>query len=203
VALTHPWGDALKIWLQLPAAAGDSDDLLELVLTQTIRAANRYMKRYLIDPGADITEDHDGQGDSKVWVKYPPILTVTALYDDPNRDFGASTIIAADQYYVDQGQGMIELMSQAIFGTLFATSQRNVRIVYRPGLAQDADELVDLQLAVFKWVGKLFMDSEKKLHNVKAISSTAGNVTLLLQKMPDDAREIFNQHRFIDYPDPS
>jgi len=187
----------------MPAAAGVSDDLLQLIITQTIRAANRYMRRALIDPGTDVTEDHDGHGDRRIWVKQPPILSVTGLYDDPERAFGAGTLIAADRYYVDAGQGMIELLSQQVFGTVFSTSQRNVRIIYRPGLAQDSDELLDLQLAVFMWAAKLFWDSEKKLHNVSAISSTAGNVTLLIREMPKEVREILDQHKFLPYPDPS
>jgi len=74
------------------------------------------------------TEYRDGDGSDVIFVDNFPIETVTGIYDDTTRAFGAGTLIAAADYYVDTINGMIRLLN-----TVTTPASANVKIVYTGG----------------------------------------------------------------------
>lgn len=59
---------------------------------------------------SDITEYEDGDGvTSELIARRYPIVSVTALYDDPDRVYGSATLIAVADYTVDKERGILRL----------------------------------------------------------------------------------------------
>ena len=83
-------------------------------------------------------EDYNGNGTRILILKNYPIISVASLYDDVNRDFGASTLIAAADYIVWKDEGEIELVEEK-----FTTGVGNVRITYDAGFAVIPQDLRD------------------------------------------------------------
>lgn len=79
---------------------------------------------------ADITEYHDGLGDSLIQTRNIPLNSVAKLYDDPARVFGSNTEIATSDF-VFRPSGEVTLIYLR-----FTIWKQNVKIVYNAGYAQ-------------------------------------------------------------------
>ena len=108
-----------------------SDDVIARIITRASGQANTFTKRYL-RPNT-YTEYYDGDGLYKLFIRHYPIISVTSLYDDLNRDFGSTYLKAATDYFVNSKPGTIELMSEAVKGTIFLEGRRNVKLTYVAG----------------------------------------------------------------------
>lgn len=78
------------------------------------------------------TEYHDGKGVDVVTLNHWPVISITSLYDDSNRDYGSNSLIDTDDYEIMQNNndnsGIVR-----IFDGVFADSKSNVKITYVAG----------------------------------------------------------------------
>ncbi len=95
---------------------------------------------------ATVTEYHSTRaGQTTLLLKRPPVASITSLHDDPDRVYGANTLIDPSDYVIeDTDAGILKLD-----GTVFQRGVNNVKVLYSGGfnpvpadLAQAAVELI-------------------------------------------------------------
>lgn len=198
----HDWLSDLKTHLGETQVDASRDAHLNLLLSQVAATVRAYCGRDVIDPGSDVTEYHNGAARGIIAVRRPPILSVTSLHDDSEREWGSASEIESDDYIVTEGPGLIELKKDRIFGSVFGDAVKNVRVIYRPGVAEDSADLIALQLAVFRWVARIYRIADRQLDHVKGESSAAGNLQMFDHTMPKDVEMICGRFRLLDLGDP-
>jgi len=77
-------------------------------------------------------ELHDGKGSDYLTVDKYPIIAISSLYDDPNRDYGSDTLIDSDDYEIFHANAGIVRYLEGTFGN----SKSNVQISYTAGFSE-------------------------------------------------------------------
>jgi len=75
-----------------------------------------------------------------------PIQSITSIHDDPDRVYGADTLVAASDYEVDKNKGEIFLLPQATHSWNHA--RRTIKVVCDCGLVESQDVEVAKQAIV-------------------------------------------------------
>ena len=113
-------------------------------ITRLIPVVQTFMEEYCGRKfeQATITEYHSARaGQTLLIVRQPPVASVTSIHDDPERAYGAATLIAATEYVVtDAEAGFIQLDGWSLLGGF-----NNVKIVYLGGYAPTRSELKALE----------------------------------------------------------
>lgn len=109
---------------------------------------------------ASLTEEYDGSTwRDRVIVARPPIASITALYDDPQRQF--TTPLAGSTYFIaDAEAGIVRL-----FQGTFSLGIRNIRIEYTGGYAMVPQDLEQAAIELV-WAAR-----EKGAHNLVGVRS--------------------------------
>ena len=102
-----------------------SDDLLNDLINQASWYLNGETHREL--KSRSQTEYHDGTGGYELWLRHPPISTVT-LYQDSDRAFAAATEISSDDYVVYEDMGKLWLT-----GDSFLYDRYVIKVTYTGG----------------------------------------------------------------------
>lgn len=108
--------------------ANDEDLLIEL-----INEASLYILKYCARDSFKYktvsNEIHDGFGDDYLYTDYAPIISITSLYDDVNRDFDSATLVDSDDYEIKNAEtGLVRLYS-----TTFSEAKSSIQISYTAG----------------------------------------------------------------------
>lgn len=83
--------------------------------------------------GADY---YNGDGSGRLFVNHFPIVSVTSLYDDLNRDFTSTYLKASTDYVIWRDEGMIQLLTDAVLGSSFSLGIQNVKLIYTAGYGE-------------------------------------------------------------------
>ena len=83
--------------------------------------------------GGLTAEFQNGEGGSRLYPRNYPIISVTSLYDDTNLDFGSDTLKASTDYTIFPDEGIIQLNSDAVLGTVFRRGTANIKLIYTAG----------------------------------------------------------------------
>lgn len=105
------------------------DTLLSRLVTKMSIWAQTYCERLF--NAQDYTEYYSGDGSQELLVRNFPINSVASLYDDTNREYGADTLISADDIIIqgdDYCFGKIELDDD-----WFNVGRKNIKITYNAG----------------------------------------------------------------------
>ena len=78
----------------------------------------------------------NGKGTNKLYMNNYPIMSVTSIHDDIDRDFTAITLKASAEYMIWKDEGIIQLYSDALNGSKFSTGVANIKIIYTAGYGQ-------------------------------------------------------------------
>jgi len=145
----------LKSHLQL-VSTDTTKDVLFAETIERISAQIRDTAHRNFDQ-ATLTEYHDGDGSQiNLVLREFPVASVTTLHDDPDRAYGASTLIAAADYVVDLTAGIITLD-----GLVFAKGLQNIKVVYVGGYKVIPQ---DLELACLKLCAAEFIEQHGQLN---------------------------------------
>ena len=121
---------AVKQALKIDSAETDHDQEIE----DLINACYLMLEGYIHHPlkAADYTEYYDGDGTNTLILRKYPINTVTSIYDDLAREFGADALIDSDDYVIDNEEfiGSVRLFQNTV---IFTTGVKNVKITYNAG----------------------------------------------------------------------
>lgn len=110
----------------------DHDTLIGNLISQSSKKISEYCggRKFAAQDytGSDENTLYDGEGDSILLTRQYPINSVTSLKDDPDRAFGASSLIDSSDYVIYPTHGKIELD-----GLTFTIGKRNIKIAYNAG----------------------------------------------------------------------
>ena len=124
------------------AYLGLSGSTHDALLTTLVSAASDAIEAYCgrAFAAADHTEYLDGDDNgvrrSDLLLQHYPILSVTSIHDDPDRDWSDGDLVNSDDYtfYADEGRVVLDSGS-------FHTGRRSVKVVYRAGYEAIPDDL--------------------------------------------------------------
>ena len=142
---------------------------------------------------ADITEYFDGTGHEHfIRPEYLPIISVTTLSDDVDREFtGTSYDIDTDDYVVYEDKVKLD-------GTHFNEGKKNIRLVYRGGYTPaqlEGDECADLRLGAALFMS--FMKERVPIANVRSeLNLETGVEQRFILGMPGFVRQLLDPYRY-------
>lgn len=134
--------DNVKIHLGLLT----SDSSQDALLTNMINASQRICEQYLHHPilQASYTEYYDGDGTGKLILRKWPIISVTSIHIDIDREFDSDDLADPTNYYVDSENGIIEFYRAFAAGPAwFDEGIKNIKVVYSAGFASIPDDLIE------------------------------------------------------------
>lgn len=91
-------------------------------------------------------------GQRLILLRRPPVVSITSIYDDPLRAYGASTLVAATDYVVTNAEaGILELTRDLSTGGL-----NNLKITYSGGYAASSQTLTLMEQAAIElmWLAR-------------------------------------------------
>ena len=177
------WTTLAKVKEYLGITDTASDTLLTDLLARLQEAAESYLDRKI--ESATYTEQKDGDGTDKLVTHQWPIISVTSLHDDTDRNFTAAFLIAAADYVLYKDRGLIRLD-----GLTFASGIQNVKIVYVAGYATVPTDLVQ---ALIELVADRFRQKENQ--GLESLSIGAYSVSFSGEDLPDEVKGIFDSYR--------
>jgi len=146
----------VKEFLGIKADDASKDAMLAEFVERVSAAISARCKR-VFEFESGITEYYDGDGVmSQVMARRYPIVSVTSLSDDPDRAYGSATLIAATDYTVDKGWGVVQLD-----GFRFRKGLQNIKVVYDGGYKVIPQ---DLERAAILLIAADFLESQGELH---------------------------------------
>lgn len=124
----------LKEMLEISSTfpTGDTNTYINLI-NSTSRAIRRLCKRSYFKYKT-LTEYYDGKGIEKLLLKHWPIISITSLYDDANRDYASNSLIDADDYEIINSDGNAGIVR--IFNNNFGNNQSNIKVTYVAGWSE-------------------------------------------------------------------
>ena len=122
--------DNVKLHLKIVTTADDG--LLDELALAAESHIDDFCGRSFV--GGNFTEDHPGGG-RIAFLKNYPVEAVTEVKVDPNRAFGAETVLAATEYHADLETGLIESLGKPFVSQAGGSGRANdfpgtVRVEY-------------------------------------------------------------------------
>jgi len=167
----------VKTFLSIPSANTDDDSLLTALIVNAQGMADMDTNRTLEVTSADATDYYDGDGSSVLLVKRYPIVSITTIHDDIDRDYGADCLISSDDYFYHSAQGRIMLD-----GSAFNKSEKNIKVVYKGGYSSSTIP-GDLKLALILLTAYLYLLGKGSVNAIEGIPS--GRVDKLVTRAND------------------
>ena len=126
-----------RVKQHLNKANTTNDDYLESLISIASADIESYTNRQLRVRTYGVNgldaEYHNGDGSNKLYAKQYPIMSVTSVHDDVDRDFDSTTLKTATEYMVWKDEGIIQLLSDAVNGSTFSTGIANLQLKYTAG----------------------------------------------------------------------
>lgn len=128
-----------------------SDTTYDAFLTSLVNRSYKVLEAYIghAIKSATYTEDYDGDSTNSLLLKNYPIISITSIYDDVDRNFTASTLIPAADYVLDKEEGMVRLFQNT---SAFKSGILNVRITYVAGYATIPADVEMAGIAHVAWM---------------------------------------------------
>ena len=143
-------------------------------------------------------EIHDGDGGKQLVLKNYPIISVTSLYDDIDRAWTASTLIAASDYVIKKESGVL----YRVDANFFNIERGNIKVTYvagykLPGASSGNGTAFPLALedVCVKLVALAFRDRGMNL-GLNSINFEGGTKSFTVD-IPEDLKRILNIFRRI------
>jgi len=160
----------------------NDDTLLTNLISRVEKEVKEYCQRDF--EATDYTEYYDGDGTDTLLVDNYPINSVSELYDDPDRDFGADTLIDPSDYVIYSEEGKVVLD-----GSVFSKGKKNIKIVYNAGYTTIP---ADLEQAVIKLVAAEYLLGQGSVNVVEGEGQQ-----IRPQKLREEAYKILDRYRRI------
>ena len=170
--------------------AGQDTELARLITVVDAFVATYCRRTFELD--AALVEYHSGAtGQARLLLHRPPINSIASLYDDPERAYGAATLIASTDYVVlDANMGLV-----ALDGVTFQDGLRNIKVTYSGGWAAIP---ADLGQAAIELVWLAREKGANNLVGLRAKSIADGNISILSMDFPAHLAPILDAYRLPD-----
>ena len=140
--------DDLVLWETVQTIQGIPDDdqeQVQLLITAASLFANKFTSRKLARrtyDGETDDEIYDGTGINVLYLTQYPVASITAIYEDSDRAWAATTEIDSDSYTYYPNRGKI------IFDNILYSGARTIKAEYIAGYAP-VDTPEDLAMAIY------------------------------------------------------
>lgn len=134
---------------------GISDTTYDTLLEQLINSSYKILEQYIGHPikSATYTEYYDGDNTNKLLLRKWPIVSVTSIHVDPDREFNSDDLINASNYYVDTEHGEIEIFQGLAAGPAwFDKGIKNVKVIYVAGYATIPNDIRQASIWHVAWM---------------------------------------------------
>jgi uncharacterized phiE125 gp8 family phage protein len=133
----------------------NTEDHLILPLLQSAqKEAENYCNQKF--EGAEFTEYYNGEGNDCLIVDIAPIVSITSIHDDLDREYNSDDLIDSDDYTFDADAGIIWLD-----GLIFAKGIKNIKVVYKAGYGSGyADLPYDLKQALIYLTSAMYLEGQ-------------------------------------------
>lgn len=167
-------------------------------ITRLIPAVDAFIKEYCnrtVLEETTITEYHStGEGQIVLMLKNWPVSSITSLYDDPYRSYGAGTLIASTDYILDESTGIVSLD-----GVTFSGGLKNVKVVYVGGYASGSSQLKLMEQAAIELVWLARQKGDQALIGLTGRSVADGRTDVFSMDWPTGVREILDKFKKLDH----
>jgi uncharacterized phiE125 gp8 family phage protein len=171
----------------------DDDALLGVLCSAAQALAESYCNRRF--DGADYTEYHDG-GSQSIWVLNPPITSVSALYDSPDRSYSASDLVDPEDYVIYARRGEIRLD-----GAAFSEGPQTVKVVYKGGYGTGyAAVPADLKQALVEVAAKKWREGKKGEFGLVSRAFPDGSVAFSAEDLLPQIKLVLDRYRRLPGP---
>ncbi len=178
----------VKNFLGIPSAASADDILITTIITQIEAQIKEYCQR--IFEAVNFTEYYDGDGTDLLLLNNYPIVSITSLYDDTKRVYGADTLIDSADIIIYKTNGCVRLD-----GHIFTKSEQNIKIIYRAGYGTGVGETAipeNLKL------GLIYLASAVYLEGKAGVAVVEGQEMVYRPNhLKKETYKIFNKYRRI------
>lgn len=145
-----------------------TEDQHDAELTRLIPVVQAFMETYCergFERQTGVTEYHTTTpGQTRVLLRRPPVESITTVHDDPERVYGASTLLAATEYVITNTDAGIVTFTRS----LSADRVSNLKVVYIGGYVASHDTLKLLEQAAIELV---WLARDKGEHSLLGLSS--------------------------------
>ena len=128
----NAWTTVAAVKQALKIDSGDTDHDQEI--EDLINACYLMLEGYIHHPlkATDYTEYYDGDGTNSLVLRKYPINSVASIYDDIDRVFAATELVAAADYVIDNEEevGTVRLFQNT---AIFQKGIKNIKITYNAG----------------------------------------------------------------------
>jgi len=188
----------MKTYLNIPALEISQDALIEGFINEISSLIENYCNRSFREQTH--TERYNGVGVTELLLNHWPVNSITSIYVDSNRAFGASTLIDPANYEIfsdEKGEGYIVER----FDAVFPRGRKNIKITYVSGYENFADVPADLQLACKISVAFYYEQQQQKNWTFSNKSKGDENITLI-QGLPESASLILDNYKRVEMVGP-
>ena len=179
--------DTAKNYLQLEMAETKDNNTVIQFINSASWFCNSYTYRKL--KSRSLTEYYSGDGENVIFTNNYPITAITNVYDDPDRSYGADTLIdSGDLVYMPN-----DLAYKIVYdGGTFTRGIKNLKVEYTAGY-----ETVpyDLEEACLQVVGMFWNNIDKGWLGVIAQTLADGNINIESTFIPKSALTILDVYR--------
>lgn len=113
--------------------------------------------------------------------------SITSIYDDPERDFAADSLVASSDYTLLAEEGAVMLSSSSSQGQ-WSTAPRTIKATITAGWASGSVTPPAMKRAICLMAGHLFRLRFEHGHDT--VSSQGGNVGIRSEDIPDSVRRL-------------
>ena len=125
---------ALKLYLGIDDTDTSQDDLLDALLDYASERIESHCGRLFASEA--LTEYLDGTGTDRVCLSRRPVDSLTAVYEDADREFADDTEVDSDDLVLYPETGLVVRQ-----GAVFARGSRTLKAVYTAGYAAIPDDV--------------------------------------------------------------
>jgi hypothetical protein len=177
---------SVKDYLQITGAKEEDEKLLENLINRVSTFFETFVG-YTFASGSH-TEYHSTNGGDSIFPKYLPIISVTSIYDDTNRDFDSSTLIASSDYVI-----MHNRYIQLINTSFSVLGVYNIKLVYSAGYATIPGDIA--QACIEEVSRRYWNHSKNKQLGVSSRTLPDGSMTLFDGGLLPQVKEVLNYYR--------
>lgn len=165
-----------KTWLGISSTDTSNDDIIEdIIESVTDQFANELNRNLEV---STYTVYLDGTGTDSIFLPVYPIVSITSIHVDPDRVYGADTLLSTDDYIYYSETGEI---SRTGYG-YFSKGKQIIKVVYVGGYTTSGTSITlpkDLQKAAKDQVKFLFKKWQNGDEAITSYSTLNNNVNLI------------------------
>lgn len=176
--------DEVKDYLNLQAEDTGADELIETLIAQ-VEALVEADKLQRTIGSSTFTDFIDGDGTDTILLKNYPVIEITEIFDDLDRDYDEDSELDPDDMAVYDSGRVVYV------DDVFSPGNRNIKVVYRAGYSPVPE---NLKLAIIKYVAAELLGSRTQVNAIKS-DGEGVDIDDRPKRLKKEADEVFKLYR--------